>query len=229
MIPWNAITFIGDSVVLLPAATLLLVWMLLGCAWRMAFWWCMLCGAGLTLVAATKIAFIGWGVGLGHLDYTGLSGHAMRAAAVLPVLGWALQAGWPVRIDARWRLLPIVAGALAGIVVSISRVVLQEHSISEALLGWVLGCVTAFAFIALAQTLTLPRRNPWILALSMLAMLPASHAEPAPTNRWITAAALYLSGHERPFLRNHSMQRQMIHAPLPGTPASGVSVSSVAQ
>ena len=228
MILWNAITFVGDSVVLLPAATLVLVWMLLGCAWRMAFWWSMLFGVALTLVAATKIAFIGWGLGLGHFDYTGLSGHAMRAAAVLPVLGWALQAGWPTRVRARWRLLPIALGAAAGVLVAFSRVVLHEHSISETLLGWALGCVTAFGFIAVAQTLTRPRRNPWILALSMLAMLPASHAEPAPTNRWITAAALYLSGHERPYLRGHRPQ-QPIRTLLPGMPTTGSSWFSVAR
>ena len=201
MIPWNTITFIGDSVVLLPAAALLLVWMMLGCAWRMAFWWSLLFGVGMTLVAATKIVFIGWGVGLGHFDYTGLSGHAMRAAAVLPILGWALQAGWPDRDNGKSRLLTIAIGVAAGILVSISRVVLHEHSVSEAIFGWALGSVAAFAFIALAQTLARPRRNPWIVALAMIAMLPASHAEPAPTNRWITAAALYLSGHERPYVR----------------------------
>ena len=201
MMLWNAITFIGDSVVLLPAATLMLLWMLLGGAWRMAYWWSMLFGAGLMLVAATKIAFIGWGVGLGHFDYTGLSGHAMRAAAILPTLGWAFQAGWPARVGGRSRLFTIAAGVAAGILVSVSRVVLHEHSVSEAVFGWALGCVIAFGFIALAQTLARPRRNPWIVALSMVAMLPASHAEPAPTNRWITAAALYLSGHERPFVR----------------------------
>lgn len=201
MMPWNAITFIGDSVVLLPAAMLMLLWMMLGGAWRMAFWWSMLFGAGLMLVAATKIAFIGWGVGLGHFDYTGLSGHAMRAAAILPTLGWAFQAGWPVQAGGKSRLITIAAGVAAGILVSASRVVLHEHSVSEAVFGWTLGCVIAVGFIALAQTLARPRRNPWIVALSMVAMLPASHAEPAPTNRWITAAALYLSGHERPFVR----------------------------
>lgn len=201
MIPWNAITFVGDSVVLLPVAALMLVWMVLGGAWRMAFWWSMLFGVGLTLVAATKIAFIGWGLGLGRFDYTGLSGHAMRAAAVLPVLGWALQAGWPARQDGKSRLLTIALGVAAGVLVAISRVVLHEHSISETVLGWVLGSVTAFGFIALAQSRHRPRRNPWIVALSMVAMLPVSYAEPAPTNRWITAAALFLSGHDRPYVR----------------------------
>ncbi|MBC7414071.1 MAG: membrane-associated phospholipid phosphatase [Herminiimonas sp.] len=201
MISWNAITFIGDSVVLLPAAALLLAWMLVGRSWRMAFWWSLLCGLGLFLVAATKIAFIGWGLGLGRFDYTGLSGHAMRAAAILPVLGWAVSSGGPSRPEGRLGFLAIGLGVAGGILVSVSRVVLHEHSMSEMIFGWALGSVTASGFIALAQTLVRPRRNPWILALSLAAMLPASHAEPAPTNRWITAAALYLSGHEQPYVR----------------------------
>lgn len=204
MIPWNAITFIGDSIVLLPAAALVLTWMVLGGAWRMAFWWGLLFGLGLSLVAATKIAFIGWGFGFGYLDYTGLSGHAMRAAAVLPILGWAVQAGWSVRRDGKPRLFTVGLGAVAGVIVTISRIVLHEHSISEAVFGWALGSVIALGFLALAQTESHPRRNPWVVALFMVAMLPASHAEPAPTNRWITAAALYLSGHDRPYVRRDS-------------------------
>ena len=202
MIPWTAITFIGDSVVLLPAAALLLFWMLLGRAWRMAFWWGLLFGIGLFLVAATKIAFIGWGVGLGRLDYTGLSGHAMRAAMVLPIVGWALEGGSPPSVQGAARRTLFALGVAGGVLVSISRVVTHEHSVSEALLGWVLGSVLTFGFLALAHTFGRPRRNPWIVALSMAAMLPASHAEPAPTNRWITAAALYLSGHEQPYVRS---------------------------
>ena len=38
------------------------------------------------LVTATKIAFMGFGWGIARIDFTGLSGHAMLAAAIYPVL-----------------------------------------------------------------------------------------------------------------------------------------------
>ena len=86
MIPWIKFTSYGDTMVMIPAAFIILVWLTVGRAWRMAIWWCLLLIAGLVLVAATKIAFVGWGVGIRSIDFTGISGHAMRATAVLPVI-----------------------------------------------------------------------------------------------------------------------------------------------
>jgi hypothetical protein len=42
------------------------------------------------LVVSTKIAFEAWGIGIGALDFTGISGHAMTATSVLAVAGYLL-------------------------------------------------------------------------------------------------------------------------------------------
>jgi hypothetical protein len=39
-----------------------------------------------TLVTATKMAFMGFGWGIASIDFTDMSGHAMLAAAIYPVL-----------------------------------------------------------------------------------------------------------------------------------------------
>ena len=44
-----------------------------------------LTAAAALITTVTKVAFIGYEVGYAPLDYTGISGHAMFAAAVLPV------------------------------------------------------------------------------------------------------------------------------------------------
>jgi membrane-associated phospholipid phosphatase len=197
IIPWHHITSLGDSVVTLPAAAIVLAWLVAGKAWRMAFWWSLLFATGLILVLASKVAFIGWGIGSPALDFTGISGHAMRATAVAPVIFYLLlqRSSAPVR----WAgiLLGIVAGALIGI----SRVVVDAHSISEVVSGCLLGGALSLIFMWLSRPLPKPSIGRWLIAFSMLALLPTTHAEPAPTEDWMNAVALYLSGRDTPYVR----------------------------
>jgi membrane-associated phospholipid phosphatase len=197
MIPWPHITALGDSVVTLPAAAIILVWLMAGNAWRMAFWWGLLFATGLIVVIATKVAFIGWGIGSPALDFTGISGHATRAAAVLPVIFYLpLQ-----RLSASVRWFGILLGLALGILVGVSRIVLNDHSVSEVAAGCALGSMICLSFMWLSRSLPKPALNRWLIALSMLALLPTTHAEPAPTADWMNAVALYLSGRDRPYVR----------------------------
>jgi hypothetical protein len=56
------------------------------CGSCLAIWWSALFVVSLPVAAAMKIAFIGWVAGMHYVDFTGLSGHAARATAVLPIL-----------------------------------------------------------------------------------------------------------------------------------------------
>jgi membrane-associated phospholipid phosphatase len=197
MIPWTYLTAIGDSNFTLPAAAAIAVWLATGRAWRMAFWWCLLFGATLSIVAASKIAFIGWGVGIESIDFTGFSGHAMRAAAVYPVMCYVIfMRAFPVI-----RNCAVAFGIVAGLLISISRVVLHYHSVSEAVAGAVLGLATALIFIWLTTRLPKPRLNRPFIALSLVALSFPSFAQPAPTKQWTEGVALYLSGRDAPFTR----------------------------
>lgn len=182
---------------MLSAAAAIVLWLLAGRAWRMALWWCCLFGLGLVIVIATKIAFIGWGIGIGALNFVGISGHSMRATAVFPVLFYLVLQKSPAPVKTSGVLLGLALGALIGV----ARVVLDAHSVSDAVSGWLLGGAVSVGFIRISKRLPKPLLNLRLVGLSLLVLLPMSYAEPVPTNRWMNAMALYLSGHAKPYVR----------------------------
>ena len=78
----------------------------------MAVGWLLLLGAAIGVVTVTKLAFLGWGVGIRELDFTGVSGHAMLSTAVYPVALFLMLL--PARPAIR--LLGVVFGLAAGVV-----------------------------------------------------------------------------------------------------------------
>jgi membrane-associated phospholipid phosphatase len=197
MIFWHVITILGDTNATMPAAAGIFCWLLAGRAWRMALQWALLFGGALVLVAATKIAFIGWGIGIRPLDFTGISGHAMRAVAVFPVIAWLLAHGRPLRV----RAVALAAGFLVSVLICLSRLAVHAHSLSEVIAGCLLGAAVCLELIRMTHSMRIPAARRWIIVLSLLVMLPAFRISPAPTERWITGVALYLSGHDKPFRR----------------------------
>jgi membrane-associated phospholipid phosphatase len=198
MISWMHITSVADTVVTLPAAVTIAVWLSAGRAWRMALWWSLLFIGGLGIVVATKIAFIGWGIGINALDFRGMSGHAMRATAVFPVILYLVLQKFPAAVRASGVLLGIAIGVLIGA----SRVALQVHSASEVVAGCAIGAAVSLGFIWRSRGLPRPYLDRRLIALGMFALLPTAYANPAPTNQWMNAVALYLSGHDAPYDRN---------------------------
>ncbi|MDB5798361.1 MAG: rane-associated phospholipid phosphatase [Paucimonas sp.] len=197
MLSWQHLTFIGDSVITLPAAAAIIVWLLAAGAWRLALTWTTLLGSALFLVLATKVAFIGWGIGIPALDFTGISGHAMRACAVLPVLAYLLFQ----QARASVRALGVLAAFCFGLVISLSRLVLHFHSASEVVSGIGLGTLVAVNFLRHSAGQPALQLQRWVVGLTMLALVPSSYAEPSQSQRWVTKVALYLSGHDRPYVR----------------------------
>ncbi|HEX2531385.1 MAG TPA: phosphatase PAP2 family protein [Burkholderiaceae bacterium] len=196
-VPWWKITFFGDTVVLLPAALTIAVWLAIGRAWRMAAIWCVLFSVGLTLVAATKIAFVGWGIGIRSLDFTGFSGHAMRATAVIPAMLYLILQRTPRTV----RITGVMFGFAVGALISFSRVVVHAHSVSEMVLGAMLGALISIWFIRASTDIPNSPPNRWLIAFSLAGVFGTSHAQPAPTQHWINGVALYLSGHDKPYDR----------------------------
>jgi membrane-associated phospholipid phosphatase len=194
---WSRITVLGDVIVTLPAAAAIVIWLCSGQAWRVTAWWIGLFGTGMAIVVATKIAFIGWGVGISSVDFTGISGHAMRASAVLPVLGYLITQN----ASARAQRAGILSGFAFGVLITVSRVMVGAHSTSEAVTGEILGSLVAFAFIAIAGQMVTPAVNRWLVGASAAGLVWMSSGEPAPTQELLTEFALVLSGHEYPFTR----------------------------
>ncbi|WP_246542337.1 phosphatase PAP2 family protein [Collimonas antrihumi] len=163
----------------------------------MTLLWCFLFTFGLVLVAVTKIAFVGWGIGIQSLDFTGFSGHAMRATAVMPVLFYLLLQKAPPLA----RLSGVILGFALGVIIGISRLVVHAHSVSEAVTGCLVGGMVALSFFWLSRSLPKPELHRWLIVLTLIPVFLTAQAKPAPTERWLNGVALYISGHDKPFAR----------------------------
>lgn len=94
---WQLISFFGDSTVLLPSAAALFIVLMLRKTSRLLAWqWSLLFGITGAIVCASKLAFMGWGLGIRELDYTGFSGHSALSAAFWPIFLWLLSARFSV-------------------------------------------------------------------------------------------------------------------------------------
>ncbi len=195
---WNGLSLLGSMAVMAPAGIAIAVWLAGGNSWRLALQWCLLFGAGMALVVLTKVAFMGWGVGVESIEFAGISGHAMRAAAVLPVAFFIILCGG----RDGWRQAGAALGVALAVLISISRVRVGAHSVSEAVSGTLLGLLVAALFIHQVGRAHEPAVSRVLVALSLAALLFTPNVEPVPTEQWMRQLALYLSGHDRAFERS---------------------------
>lgn len=197
MIPWTKITHFGDITITAIAALAIAGWLLAEKEKRLALCWSLLFSIGLAIVAATKIAFIGWGIGIISIDFTGFSGHAMRTASVMPVLAYLLsqRAARPICIAA------VALGYGFAILIGISRLAVHAHSPSEVVAGWILGGMISAGFILIAGAMRSHVFNPLRIVMVLLVLLPAPYVQPAPTQQWLTDMSLFFSGHRAPYMR----------------------------
>src|SRR3954465_9062402 len=133
---WHVVTRFGEAGILIPCALLLAGWLALATRdWRPVLGWLMPLAAAVALTTASKIAFLGFGLGIASLDFTGFSGHSMFAAAVYPMLAYAVSA----RLGTAWRIGAVVLAYVFALLVAVSRFWLDAHSVSEIVLGYGLG------------------------------------------------------------------------------------------
>lgn len=95
---WHLVTRLGESTLLMPCAAVVCASLWLGPARRdrrNAARWMVTFGLAVAIVVASKLAFMGWGIGSHALDFTGVSGHAMMSAALWPVLARLLVPDTP--------------------------------------------------------------------------------------------------------------------------------------
>ena len=122
---WQLISFFGDSTVLLPSAAALFIVLMLRKTSRLLAWqWSLLFGITGAIVCASKLAFMGWGLGIRELDYTGFSGHSALSAAFWPIFLWLLSARFSVGL----RKAAVITGYVLAAVVGSSRLVIHAHS-----------------------------------------------------------------------------------------------------
>ena len=195
---WGVVTRLGESGIVLPLVLVVAI----GLGWSArranpALSLLLPIALAAVVVTATKIAFMGFGWGIASIDFTGMSGHAMLAAAIYPVLAVVLVAQtWP-----RKALAMAAAATVVGLV-AVSRVAIGAHSASEVLSGYAVG-----ALAAAVATRSIDRAGG--MRLSVAWLVPALAwmvlTFPAPpvieSQDWIAGLAMTLSGRDKPYVR----------------------------
>ncbi len=195
-------TRFGEIGILWPVAIALTLWMIfIGRSWRVAMAWLLPLGVAVFITSVSKIAFLGWGLGIRALDFTGFSGHAMFSAAIYPVMAFALTAsGRPER--RRWQIAAVTAAYVFAVLIACSRVAVHAHSWSEVVAGFMLGAAASGCTLWLIGR---PPGRPFVrwalLAMAGWLVLMPSHAAPTRTHDVVTELSIRLAGRERPFTR----------------------------
>ncbi|WER47345.1 phosphatase PAP2 family protein [Cupriavidus sp. WKF15] len=200
MYSWQLISRLGESAYLLPSALFIALWLCYRRTPGSALLWlaAVAVAAGLTLIS--KLAFMGWGMGIPALDFTGVSGHSAVSAAVLPVL---LYLSAPTTRHGLARFSAYCGVGLA-LLIGWSRLVLHTHSLSEVLAGLTLGLAASLTFLNWRRANALPRSVAPLIGT--LAFFSAIHGLPVPyfvdnTHYWVERTAVRLSGRDFPYRR----------------------------
>jgi membrane-associated phospholipid phosphatase len=199
---WNLVTRLGEAQILLPAAVMTAMWFV----WRdrsprLAAVWLGGIVIATLVTTASKVAFMGYGLGWAALDFTGVSGHSMFAAAIYPLTGVAISSAVAGLQAPRWWRLGLAAGVALALLVGLSRVAVEAHSWSEVTVGLLVGgAVTLVA--ARAERSPPARHSLWLPVLVCVWLGSAlPNAPPSPTHGWVTRLALTLSGRSEPYTR----------------------------
>lgn len=201
---WFVVGRLGEAQILLPAVVAVALWL----GWRtdaprMTAWWIGAVSVAALLTTLTKVAFIGWGIGYAPLNFTGVSGHAAFAAAILPLLA---RAAVPCA-TAQWQGAAMVAAYALAVLIAVQRVVTGAHSPSEAAGGFALGAAASGMALGLAAV---PRvRVPRAVLVGLLAWMLATPAAapPSRTHDWVTTLSLALSGRDAPYTRRMMLRQ----------------------
>ncbi|WP_329922446.1 phosphatase PAP2 family protein [Stenotrophomonas geniculata] len=184
---WRTLSALGDSRWLLPMALVLLITLPRADA-RLKWRWLLAITVTAGVTLASKLAFMGWGIGIKSVHFTGFSGHAAMSSVIYPVVG-VLLAG-PGK---RARAIGLAIGVLLAIAIAWSRIPLHAHSLSEVIAGLLLGLGCSTWAMRTAGPSSRPNAVP--AAASVLAGMVLPLALPdVHTHQLVIALAKLISG-----------------------------------
>jgi hypothetical protein len=216
MVTWTSLIHLGDLRIIVPAATAIAVALAARGAWRLAWRWCVLFSLSMLAVAASKVYYMSTGNGLPAIDFKALSGHATGATAVLPILLYLGARHWrelrrpPDLTPVPAAALPptglrpdfsadssypgVISGLALGAVVTAMLVLAGEHTLAEALAGYLLGAAVSLSTLRVAGALPPPpplSSLMWVVlaTLATLWMMRWAHV-----GYWMIKAARLLTG-----------------------------------
>lgn len=222
---WKWLTRFGELGIVLPLALAVAAWLLLAArSLRPAIAWMVPLGIAAALTTASKIAFIGFEYGLPSINFTGFSGHAMFAAAVYPVLAYAVvtRRGHDPAAGGHGRGLvwgAVAAGWLLALLIAYSRVRVGAHSYSEIVLGCALGSAASAAALYWLRATASQLHARWIAVgiAAWLAVMPIQ-ASPSRSHDLVTRIALAVSDRDEPYTRADMERRALIESPRDAGP-----------
>lgn len=139
----STLSVAGDSRLLLPLA------LATALSWRRrapraALAWCSALALACVAVAASKLAWLLFGIAIERVGFYGASGHSAVSAAVYPVVAYAI--GLRTHPGLRW--IAAFVGGLFAVAIAASRILLDLHSSVEVAVGLLVGA-TASAVVLL--------------------------------------------------------------------------------
>lgn len=199
---WQWVSFFGDSTVLLPSAAAVFMVLFLRRPSRQIAWqWGLLFGITGAIVRASKLAFMGWGIGIRELDFTGFSGHTALSTAFWPIFLWLLCARGSIAL----RRIAMVMGYLLAGLVGYSRLAIHAHSPSEVIAGLLLGAIGSALFLLLQRNSSrvVDAQLSWggVLSLIIIPVVLLNTGAKAPTQSLLGEIAVKLGPLEKPFTR----------------------------
>ncbi|MFT2798087.1 MULTISPECIES: phosphatase PAP2 family protein [Serratia] len=208
---WHFLTFFGDSMLLLPCAAIVFIILLLSPTSRKPTWqWMLLFGGVGAVVCVSKLAFMGWGIGSSHWDFTGFSGHSALSASIWPVLLWLLCG----RFSSPVRRIAVIVGYLLAAAVGYSRLVIHAHSTSEVITGLALGFIVSSTFLMLQRGTQPPRLSYRKIAVTLaLPLVLINSGTAAPTQGLLERIAVTIAPVEKPFVRADLHKKPQVSAP----------------
>ena len=196
---WQLITHLGSASLLMPILAITATGLWRAGQENAVRVWLMALALGVAITVASKILFLGWGMGIAFLDFTGVSGHTLLASSILPVLFFSVEGGTKPRV----RTVSLWLGLAFSLAVGISRIVLGMHSPSEVVAGWLLGLAISGAVLKALENLG-PRQGYMLLPFLVLFLAFGSTTSSyLPTHDMEIRLALLLSGRDKPFTRAH--------------------------
>lgn len=199
---WQWVSFFGDSTVLLPSAAAVFMVLFLRRPSRQIAWqWGLLFGITGAIVSASKLAFMGWGIGIRELDFTGFSGHTALSTAFWPIFLWLLCARGSIAL----RRIAMVMGYLLAGLVGYSRLAIHAHSLSEVIAGLLLGACGSALFLLLQRNSSrvVDAQLSWggVLSLIIIPVVLLNTGTKAPTQSLLGEIAVKFGPLEKPFTR----------------------------
>lgn len=167
------------------------------------------------MVAASEVAFYGWGIGIRVWDLTCFSGHTVLAMGFWPVcMALLISPSHPLA-----RCMAVIAGTGLAMAVAVSRAILGFHPWSEVVAGIVPGALIATLGLRSLrlQQLTINRVTAIGAIIVSLALWTGARTS------WTTEALFAklgsaLSGQERPYRRSDWNQKPSPIEPAPRRP-----------